>query len=1272
MAIERLLQGEGAFRKALSWVCAVTLALSMAVPNASAFAAASDGDTGDEATGVSLAQGGEDQGAPDASLSEAAEGGEQQSAEGDGGFSADADDVEAGTGALSAESGQPSGLDASGIVYGTMEAGEAWDGVTVDVSWYNTTDTLFTISTAAQLAGLAAITSPANDYDAWQAGSRESRAAGITQDNFTGKTVVLGADIDMGGKRMDPISDFNNWGGGGQGSHNGTYDEVAWQGGFEGCWYTIKNINIDGSVNCANNFWGYQGLFSTIGKGGYVRTLGVTGVVKGRVAGGIVGCSNTDMGSETSATLTMDVRDWPIIEDCWTNVEVVGNGSGSRGCGGIFGGESEYRAACNIINCYARGTVTNKLAGGIAGSLNGAIAGCYNTGVVSGAYNASIVAQLFMPSASTAEYKAIGQYDSNLALVNTADNVWREKADFNANPAGVTEGFVSSADLKAGAGLLGEAYAADTESVNNGYPVLYWQVGEPSWTFEDRGVTVDDIEPQEYTGEPVEPVVTVRAGDKVLRNGIDYCVSYQDNVDSGDGAYVMVYGLGRYIGFDSKYFTIKGPYLSVYEKVNDGEAQLVKTYTKAELEELSEDGSVSALFNKKGWRVSTATNYVALKGLFRSAGLSDAYASGAEVTFASGDFAVTQTYDALEGGKFYPATTATDADSSLAGDAVPAVLALKEATSAIAEGETAAQAAAANEAAANDANAPRILSGADEESYLANSTPGKRLVSNVDTITISYDEPVALKVQVLYANSDTPKVIKEYTKSDLWALQSDGDPVSGMFWKGGDWYVASSGEYVTLADLFANAGVGDLWNSNASLMYGGDDPSAPQKAAQEISYDTLMERCWFFPAANGANSDSPETKVAASPVLTLSEFSCKTGTADIATAADAQAYNLAKADVKNFPRVLWGISEDMYTTDRDSARGMYYWSNNAYLTIKTTEVDPDSDEPFVERIAGESAADTAAAIAAAAWDGETSEWAVLVRDDDFADAMSATGLAGALGAPIVLTDRHGLSDAARGTLESLGARNVYIIGGTGAMPGDFEGELAEAGATGTVERVFGNAAWDTSAACAEKIAELGGSPYAVVALSANFQDALSMSSFAYKYHAPILLTDDGDYYARSLPADAQSLLTGGGAFAGAQVIVAGGPNAVPERAMGFLGRGYERIWGDSGYDTSAAIAEYMCGNGLLDPGVAVVASGAQDAKGLDALAGAALAGICGAPILLANGQGRMEAEDYTTVDGFLASNSGSVRACIVLGGTYVMPDDTAMARIYQAMGLSQQ
>lgn len=66
----------------------------------------------------------------------------------------------------------------------TALAGEAaWDGTTVDTSWYddNTTDTdEFTISDSADLAGLAELVNEGN--------------------NFSGKTIKLGDDIDLGGK----------------------------------------------------------------------------------------------------------------------------------------------------------------------------------------------------------------------------------------------------------------------------------------------------------------------------------------------------------------------------------------------------------------------------------------------------------------------------------------------------------------------------------------------------------------------------------------------------------------------------------------------------------------------------------------------------------------------------------------------------------------------------------------------------------------------------------------------------------------------------------------------------------------------------------------------------------------------------------------------------------------------------------------------------------------------------------------------------------------
>ena len=129
------------------------------------------------------------------------------------------------------------------------------------------------------------------------------------------------------------------------------------------------------------------------------------------------------------------------------------------------------------------------------------------------------------------------------------------------------------------------------------------------------------------------------------------------------------------------------------------------------------------------------------------------------------------------------------------------------------------------------------------------------------------------------------------------------------------------------------------------------------------------------------------------------------------------------------------------------------------------------------RLAGDSSAETAALIAAqtmADLGASTSKYAVIARNDDFADAMSATGLAGTLKAPILLTSNTGLSYAAQVALQELSVEKVYIVGGPGAVLPQVENDINALGVQ--TERVYGNYSWDTSVKCAEKIHALSSSP----------------------------------------------------------------------------------------------------------------------------------------------------------------------------------------------------
>lgn len=316
----------------------------------------------------------------------------------------------------------------------------------------------------------------------------------------------------------------------------------------------------------------------------------------------------------------------------------------------------------------------------------------------------------------------------------------------------------------------------------------------------------------------------------------------------------------------------------------------------------------------------------------------------------------------------------------------------------------------------------------------------------------------------------------------------------------------------------------------------------------------------------------------------------------------------------------------------------------------------------ITRLSGETSAETAQAIALATF--SKADTAILATDNGFADAMSATGLAGALDAPILLTGRDELSPAARDAIERLGITNVIIVGGGAVISSDVASDVAELLGVSAKDvennRLYGNEAEDTSVACAAELTRLNGpQDKAIVTSSVNFQDALSISSFAYKYQVPIFLESAGATSTdRALPDLAITMLTGKGYYSQSEVYVPGGPGAVSKESVeNTLGsRSYTRMYGNDGYDTSNAIATYVVEKGLLVADNAVIACGAEDAKGTDAIAGAALAGKNGSVVLLTNGNAKLEDKNTVTIDDFMTNNASAVEKAYVLGGTYVFPN----------------
>lgn len=70
------------------------------------------------------------------------------------------------------------------------------------------------------------------------------------------------------------------------------------------------------------------------------------------------------------------------------------------------------------------------------------------------------------------------------------------------------------------------------------------------------GATISTIASQEYTGNAITPTPTVKVNGNTLTEGVDFTYSYENNVNVGTTATVIITGMGNYTGTASKTFRI--------------------------------------------------------------------------------------------------------------------------------------------------------------------------------------------------------------------------------------------------------------------------------------------------------------------------------------------------------------------------------------------------------------------------------------------------------------------------------------------------------------------------------------------------------------------------------------------------------------------------------------------------------------------------------------------------------------------------------------------
>jgi putative cell wall-binding protein len=265
--------------------------------------------------------------------------------------------------------------------------------------------------------------------------------------------------------------------------------------------------------------------------------------------------------------------------------------------------------------------------------------------------------------------------------------------------------------------------------------------------------------------------------------------------------------------------------------------------------------------------------------------------------------------------------------------------------------------------------------------------------------------------------------------------------------------------------------------------------------------------------------------------------------------------------------------------------------------------------PTVVNIAGASRIGTAVEASKLAFPAG-SEYVVIATARNWPDALGGSALAGALDAPILLTEPTWLPPAVSDEITRLNATHAIILGGTGAVSDAVSREIAALPGM-TVERIAGASRYATAnLVAARTIGELGDAydGTAFVATGANFPDALGASPIAAANGWPIYLANPSQGANDAMVSSMRS--------AGVtEAVILGGTGAVSlpvESDLWTLGT-VTRLAGTSRYDTAVKVASYGVSYGGLGYDRVAIATGENFP---DALAGGVLQGKSGSVLLL--------------------------------------------------------
>lgn len=301
--------------------------------------------------------------------------------------------------------------------------------------------------------------------------------------------------------------------------------------------------------------------------------------------------------------------------------------------------------------------------------------------------------------------------------------------------------------------------------------------------------------------------------------------------------------------------------------------------------------------------------------------------------------------------------------------------------------------------------------------------------------------------------------------------------------------------------------------------------------------------------------------------------------------------------------------------------------------IKELKAILRGEQANVNLVAGEDRFTTAVEVSKQlVGENETANAVVLVGEDAIVDGLAAAPLAKKVGAPILLTKANQLPEATEKEMlrvlgNNLSNKTVYLVGGEARISKELEAKIAKLGVK--VERLAGDTRFETSLKIAEKVTSGATVDTAFVVGGNGEADAMSISAYAAKEEAPIVVVDKNE-----VSEEAMELLEG------KNIEIIGGTGVVSEEVEAQLKEMVKedstqdntvvRLAGNTRQETNAKVINAHYSN----PTVALIAKDGYvggNGKLIDALTAAPLAAEMNAPIILTTNELTKDQADVVEV-----------------------------------------